>query len=136
MVGGRSATHSPPRRSATAGKTATAVVVAEVVRGEGGKGGCEGGAVGEIYPSVPGSDFDALPSKEDTISLLRDLGHTRVINSLNDVVIDQMNQPWRTFAAIINRSLSGKTSGLEKLCLSRAQILWGMYHQKYVDYVE
>ncbi|GKD74955.1 hypothetical protein Tco_1333237 [Tanacetum coccineum] len=89
-----------------------------------------------IYPSVPGSDFDALPSKEDTISLLRDLGHTRVINSLNDVVIDQMNQPWRTFAAIINRSLSGKTSGLEKLRLSRAQILWGMYHQKYVDYVE
>ncbi|GJW77632.1 hypothetical protein Tco_0139314 [Tanacetum coccineum] len=59
-----------------------------------------------------------------------------VINSLNDVVIDQMHQPWRTFAAIINRSLSGKTSGLDKLRLSRAQILWGMYHQKYVDYVE
>ncbi|GKE83866.1 hypothetical protein Tco_1557608, partial [Tanacetum coccineum] len=33
-------------------------------------------------------------------------------------------------------SLSGKTSGFDKLCLSRAQILWGMYHQKYVDYVE
>ncbi|GJV08928.1 hypothetical protein Tco_1346584 [Tanacetum coccineum] len=61
---------------------------------------------------------------------------TRVINSLNDVVIDQMHQPWRTFAALINRSLSGKTSGLDKLRLSRAQILWGMYHQKNVDYVE
>ncbi|GKC13455.1 hypothetical protein Tco_1010237 [Tanacetum coccineum] len=34
------------------------------------------------------------------------------------------------------QSLSGKTSGLDKLCLSRAQILWGMYHQKNVDYVE
>ncbi|GKB08397.1 hypothetical protein Tco_0836681 [Tanacetum coccineum] len=33
-------------------------------------------------------------------------------------------------------SLSGKTTGLEKLRLSRAQILWGMYHQKNVDYVE
>ncbi|GKB36944.1 hypothetical protein Tco_0881886 [Tanacetum coccineum] len=92
--------------------------------------------VPEICPRVPGRDFDALPSKEDTISFLRDLGHTRVINSLNDVVIDQMHQPWRTFAAIINRSLSGKTSGLDKLRLSRAQILWGMYYQKYVDYVE
>ncbi|GKC47035.1 hypothetical protein Tco_1064757 [Tanacetum coccineum] len=92
--------------------------------------------VPEICPRVPGRDFDALPSEEDTISFLRDLGHTRVINSLNDVVIDQMHQPWRTFAAIINRSLSGKTSGLDKLRLSRAQILWGMYHQKYVDYVE
>ncbi|GJW47855.1 hypothetical protein Tco_0079501 [Tanacetum coccineum] len=84
----------------------------------------------QICPRVPGRDFDALPSEEDTISFLRDLGHTRVINSLNDVVIDQMHQPWRTFAAIINRSLSGKTSGLDKLRLSRAQILWGMYHQK------
>ncbi|GJX70201.1 hypothetical protein Tco_0307372 [Tanacetum coccineum] len=26
-----------------------------------------------------------------------------------------MHQSWRTFAAIINRSLSGKTSGLDKL---------------------
>ncbi|GJV40457.1 hypothetical protein Tco_1418897 [Tanacetum coccineum] len=90
----------------------------------------------QICPRVPSRDFDALPSEEDTISFLRDLGHTRVINSLNDVVIDQMHQPWRTFVDIINRSLSRKTSGLEKLRLSRAQILWGMYHQKNVDYVE
>ncbi|GKB03605.1 retrovirus-related pol polyprotein from transposon TNT 1-94 [Tanacetum coccineum] len=78
---------------------------------------------GIIYPRVPGRDFDALPSEEDTLSFLKDLGHTRVINSLNDVVIDQMHQPWRTFVAIINRNLSGKTSGLDKLRLSRAQIL-------------
>ncbi|GJS86620.1 hypothetical protein Tco_0769256 [Tanacetum coccineum] len=58
------------------------------------------------------------------------------IHSLNDVVVDQMHQPWRTFAALINKSLSGKTTGLDKLRLSRAQILWGMYHQKNVDYVE
>ncbi|GKE17408.1 hypothetical protein Tco_1424985, partial [Tanacetum coccineum] len=89
-----------------------------------------------IFPRVPRRDFNALPSEEDTISFLRDLGHTGVINSVNDVVIYQMHQPWRTFAAIINRSLSAKTSGLDKLRLSRAQILWGMYYQKYVDYVE
>ncbi|GJY50691.1 hypothetical protein Tco_0441538 [Tanacetum coccineum] len=47
-----------------------------------------------------------------------------------------MHQPWRTFAALINRSLSGKTSGLDKLHLSRAQIIWGMYFQKNVDYLE
>ncbi|GKB24983.1 hypothetical protein Tco_0864384 [Tanacetum coccineum] len=90
----------------------------------------------QICLRVQGHDFDALPSEKDTLSFLRDLGHTGVINSLNDVVIDQMHQPWRTFAAIINKSLSVKTSGFEKLCLSRAQILWGMYHQKNVDYVE
>ncbi|GJZ66847.1 hypothetical protein Tco_0630087 [Tanacetum coccineum] len=45
------------------------------------------------------------------------------------------NQPWRSFAAIINKCLSGKTTALENLRLSRAQILWGMYHNKQVDYV-
>ncbi|GJX46792.1 hypothetical protein Tco_0271982 [Tanacetum coccineum] len=64
------------------------------------------------------------------------LGHYGEIKAITDVVVDQMHQPWRTFATIINRSLSGKTSCLDKLCLSRAQILWGMYYKKNVDYVE
>nr|GEV46398.1 integrase, catalytic region, zinc finger, CCHC-type, peptidase aspartic, catalytic [Tanacetum cinerariifolium] len=33
------------------------------------------------------------------------------------------------------RFLSGKTIDLDSLCLSRAQIIWGMYHKKNVDYV-
>ncbi|GJY43543.1 hypothetical protein Tco_0431756 [Tanacetum coccineum] len=78
----------------------------------------------KIYPRVQGQDFDALPNDEEIMSFLRDLSHTREIHSLNDVVVDQMHQPWRTFAALINRSLSGKKTGLDKLRLSRAQILW------------
>ncbi|GJT58219.1 hypothetical protein Tco_0993273 [Tanacetum coccineum] len=79
-----------------------------------------------ITVDVPeGQDFKALPTDEEIVSFLRDLGHTGEINSLNDVVVDQMHQPWRTFAALINRSLFGKKSGLDKLRLSRAQILWG-----------
>ncbi|GKA38115.1 retrotransposon protein, putative, unclassified [Tanacetum coccineum] len=77
----------------------------------------------QICPRVPGRDFDALPSEEDTVYFLRELSHTREINSLNDVVFDQLHQPWRTFVALINRSLSGKTSDLDKLRFSRAQIL-------------
>ncbi|GKC90030.1 hypothetical protein Tco_1150679 [Tanacetum coccineum] len=46
-----------------------------------------------------------------------------------------MHQPWRTFAAIINRCISGKTIGLDTLRESRAQILWGMYNKKNVDFV-
>ncbi|GKF50394.1 hypothetical protein Tco_0146861 [Tanacetum coccineum] len=64
----------------------------------------------KICPRVQGQDFDALPTDEEIVSFLRDLGHTR--------------------------SLSGKTTSLDKLRLSRAQILWGMYHQENVDYVE
>nr|GEU85701.1 hypothetical protein [Tanacetum cinerariifolium] len=66
----------------------------------------------KICPRVQGQDFDALPTNEEIVSFLRDLGHTGEIHSLND------------------------TTGLDKLRLSRAQILWGMYHQKSVDYVE
>ncbi|GJS78469.1 hypothetical protein Tco_0728350 [Tanacetum coccineum] len=77
----------------------------------------------KICPKVQGQDFDALPTDDEIVSFLRDLGHTGEIHSLNDVVVDQMHQPWRTFFVLINRSLSRKTTGLDKLRLSRAQIL-------------
>nr|GEW32364.1 retrovirus-related Pol polyprotein from transposon TNT 1-94 [Tanacetum cinerariifolium] len=38
---------------------------------------------------------------------------------------DHMHQPWRTFVAIINRCIPGKSSRLDMLKLLRAQILWG-----------
>ncbi|GJX41623.1 hypothetical protein Tco_0256613 [Tanacetum coccineum] len=85
---------------------------------------------------VHDQNFDALPTDEDIVSFFKELGHTREIKSITDVVVDQMHQPWRTFTNIINRILSGKTNGLDKLRLSKAQILWGMYYKKNVDYVE
>ncbi|GJU45633.1 retrovirus-related pol polyprotein from transposon TNT 1-94 [Tanacetum coccineum] len=79
-----------------------------------------------ITTDVPeGQDFNALPTDKGIVFFLRELGHIGEINSLNDVVVDQMHQPWRTFAALINRSLSGKTTSLNKLRFFRAQILWG-----------
>nr|GEV24663.1 hypothetical protein [Tanacetum cinerariifolium] len=64
----------------------------------------------KIFPRVQGQDFDALLTDEEIVSFLRELGHTREINSLNDVVVDHMHKPWRTFAALINKSLFGKTT--------------------------
>nr|GEV20788.1 hypothetical protein [Tanacetum cinerariifolium] len=78
----------------------------------------------QICPRVRSQDFDELPTDEDIVSFFKELGHTGEIKSITDVVVDQMHQPWRTFATIINRSLSGKTTGLDKLRLSREQILW------------
>ncbi|GKC27920.1 hypothetical protein Tco_1035214 [Tanacetum coccineum] len=42
----------------------------------------------KIYPRVQGQVFDALPTDEEIMSFLRDLGHTREIHSLTDVVVD------------------------------------------------
>ncbi|GJV05521.1 hypothetical protein Tco_1343177 [Tanacetum coccineum] len=71
--------------------------------------------VPKICPRVHGQDFDKLPTDEVIVSFFKELGHTRERKSITDVVVDQMHQPWRTFATIINRSLSGKTIGLDKL---------------------
>ncbi|GKE55148.1 hypothetical protein Tco_1490304 [Tanacetum coccineum] len=49
--------------------------------------------VPEICPRVQGQDFDALHTDEDIVSFLREIGHTGEINSLNDVIVDQMHQP-------------------------------------------
>ncbi|GJX53315.1 retrovirus-related pol polyprotein from transposon TNT 1-94 [Tanacetum coccineum] len=89
----------------------------------------------KIYPKLPGQKFEEPLLEEDILSFIRDLGHTGEIKFLSDVNVNHMHQPWRSFVSIINKCLSGKTTALESLRLSRAQILWGMYHNKQVDYV-
>ncbi|GJT19232.1 hypothetical protein Tco_0877938 [Tanacetum coccineum] len=89
----------------------------------------------KICPKLPGQKFEEPPLEEDILSFIRDLGHNGEIKFLSDVNVNHMHQPWRSFAAIINKCLSGKTTALESLRLSRAQILWGMYNNKKVDYV-
>ncbi|GJS80796.1 hypothetical protein Tco_0730677 [Tanacetum coccineum] len=89
-----------------------------------------------ICPKIPNQEFDALPSDEEIVSFIKELGHKGDIKSITEVVVDHMYQPWRTFVAIINKCLSGKITGLDKLRLSRAQILWGMFYKKNVDFVK
>ncbi|GJW73567.1 hypothetical protein Tco_0132937 [Tanacetum coccineum] len=89
----------------------------------------------KICPKLPDQKFEDPPLEEDILSFIRDLGHTGEIKFLSDVNVNHMHQPWRSLAAIINKCLSGKTIALESLRLSRAQILWGMFHYKKVDYV-
>nr|GFB72168.1 hypothetical protein [Tanacetum cinerariifolium] len=68
----------------------------------------------------------------------RDILHiclrVHAIRTLTDVNINKLYQPWRSFAAIINKCLTWKSSGYNSLRLSQAQILWGLYHKRNVDY--
>ncbi|GJW61754.1 hypothetical protein Tco_0111089 [Tanacetum coccineum] len=92
--------------------------------------------VPEIY-ILPNQEFVKPPSSDEEItSFIKELGYKGDIASVTEVITGHMHQPWRTFAAIINRCLSGKTISLDKIRLSRAQILWGIFHNKNVDYVE
>ncbi|GJZ18166.1 hypothetical protein Tco_0554289 [Tanacetum coccineum] len=69
------------------------------------------------------------------VALVDHLEHTGDITYLTDVNVDYLHQPWRAFATVINKCLSGKETGMNKIRLSRAQILWGMFHKKNIDYV-
>nr|GEX43892.1 hypothetical protein [Tanacetum cinerariifolium] len=86
------------------------------------------------YPRIPGQSFAKLPFEEEILDFIRFFGHSATIRTLTDVNINKLYQPGRSFAAIINKSLTGKSSGYDSLQLSQAQILWGLYHKRNVDY--
>nr|GEX20847.1 hypothetical protein [Tanacetum cinerariifolium] len=87
-----------------------------------------------ICPRLPGQTFDELLFEEEILAFLRFLRHNGEIRKLTDVNINKLHQPWRSFAAVIHKCLSGKSTGYDSLWLSQAQVLWGMYHKKNVDF--
>nr|GFB11192.1 hypothetical protein [Tanacetum cinerariifolium] len=70
----------------------------------------------------------------EILAFIHFLGHSVAIRTLTDVNINKLYQLWRSFAAIINKCLTEKSSGYDSLRLSQAQILWGLYHKRNVDY--
>ncbi|GKF15295.1 hypothetical protein Tco_0056757, partial [Tanacetum coccineum] len=45
----------------------------------------------QIFPRVDGQNFDELPTDEDIVSFFKELGHTKEIKTINDIVVDQMH---------------------------------------------
>ncbi|GJT98419.1 hypothetical protein Tco_1093937 [Tanacetum coccineum] len=74
--------------------------------------------------SVHKQKFKDLTLERDILSFIRDLGHNGDITYLTDVNVDYLHQPCRAFTTVINKCLSGKETGMNKIHLSSAQILW------------
>ncbi|GJT43721.1 hypothetical protein Tco_0952436 [Tanacetum coccineum] len=87
----------------------------------------------KICPRLPNQDFVEPHSDEEMVPFIKELGYTRKCDMLYEIHTDHMHQPWRTFVAVINRCISGKSTGLDRLRPSRDQILWGMFYKKNVD---
>nr|GEZ46422.1 hypothetical protein [Tanacetum cinerariifolium] len=85
-----------------------------------------------IYPRLLNQDFIEPPSEDELVSFIQELGYSSKCDMISAIHIDQMHQPWRTFAAIINRCISGKTTRLDRLRESRAQIF--LLTQDYQQY--
>ncbi|GJR71225.1 retrovirus-related pol polyprotein from transposon TNT 1-94 [Tanacetum coccineum] len=79
----------------------------------------------QICPKLPDPQFEELPFEEEILTFLIALGHSGEIKVITDVNVNKLHQPWRSFAAVINKCLSGKSTGYDSLRLSQAQILGG-----------
>nr|GFA69414.1 hypothetical protein [Tanacetum cinerariifolium] len=87
-----------------------------------------------ISPRIPNQPFADLPTEEEILDFLRFLGHSHDIRYLTDINVNKLYQPWRSFASVINKCLTGKSSGIDSFRLSQAQILWGFYHRINIDF--
>nr|GFC22799.1 hypothetical protein [Tanacetum cinerariifolium] len=87
-----------------------------------------------ISPRITNQAFADLPTEEEILDFLRFLGHSHDIRYLTDVNVNKLYQPWRSFASVINKCLTGKSSGVDRFRLSQAQMLWGFYHRINIDF--
>nr|GEZ08129.1 hypothetical protein [Tanacetum cinerariifolium] len=71
-----------------------------------------------ICPRLPYQPFVEPPFEEEILAFLRFLRHSRAIRKLTNVNINKLHQPWRSFATIINKCLTRKSSGYDSLRLS------------------
>nr|GEY00478.1 hypothetical protein [Tanacetum cinerariifolium] len=63
---------------------------------------------------VTANTFDELPFEDEILVFLRYFRHSGEIRKITDVNINKLHQPWRSFAAVINKCLSTRLSTLTK----------------------
>ncbi|GKA92808.1 hypothetical protein Tco_0814733 [Tanacetum coccineum] len=76
----------------------------------------------QICPKIRNHKFEEPPFEQEILKFLVSLGHSGEIRKITDVNVNKLHQPWRSFAAVINKCLSGKSS-YDSLRLSQAQII-------------
>nr|GEV11779.1 hypothetical protein [Tanacetum cinerariifolium] len=87
-----------------------------------------------ISPRIPNQPFADLPTEEEILDFRRFLGHSHDIRYLTDVNVNKLYQPWRSFALVINKCLTGKSSGVDSFRVSQAQMLWRFYHRINIEF--
>nr|GFB18278.1 hypothetical protein [Tanacetum cinerariifolium] len=68
----------------------------------------------QITPVNHNQAFTSPPSIDALINLVNELGYSKLVKNVSNVVSNDMFQPWRALTTIINMCLTGKTSGFER----------------------
>ncbi|GJZ75357.1 hypothetical protein Tco_0639822 [Tanacetum coccineum] len=90
----------------------------------------------QITPVDKNRAFSPPPTPDTLIKFVNELGYPREVINLSNVTTNDMFQPWRALATIINLCLTGKTSGFERPRAPVLQILWGVVNRAHIDYAE
>ncbi|GKG30917.1 hypothetical protein Tco_0423405, partial [Tanacetum coccineum] len=77
----------------------------------------------QIMPVDKNRAFSPPPTPDTHIEFVNELGYPREVINLSNVTTNDMFQPWRALATIINLCLMGKTSGFERPRAPVLQIL-------------
>nr|GEU58490.1 retrovirus-related Pol polyprotein from transposon TNT 1-94 [Tanacetum cinerariifolium]GEW85687.1 retrovirus-related Pol polyprotein from transposon TNT 1-94 [Tanacetum cinerariifolium] len=67
-----------------------------------------------ITPFNNNNVFSSPSSSDALINFVNDLGYSKVVRDLSNIVTNDMFQPWRAVTKIINLCLTGMTSGFER----------------------
>ncbi|GJV06734.1 retrovirus-related pol polyprotein from transposon TNT 1-94 [Tanacetum coccineum] len=78
-------------------------------------------------------NFTPPPNVNTIISFVNDLGYPNAVINISGIVTNDMYQPWRALATIINLCLTGKTSGFERPRAPCAADYCGNYGKKKVN---
>nr|GEW00177.1 hypothetical protein [Tanacetum cinerariifolium] len=73
---------------------------------------------------VHGQSFDEPSFEEEILAFIYFLRHSVAIMMLTDVNINKLYHPWRSFVAIINKCLTGKSSSYDPSIPRRNKVNW------------
>ncbi|GJR22471.1 hypothetical protein Tco_0970998 [Tanacetum coccineum] len=88
----------------------------------------------QITPKDSDHPFVTPLPHDDIVSFINKLGYPEDLEQVSKMVINSMYQPWRTFMTMINKCLTKKASGFNRLSLDLLKVLWGMVTKTNVDY--
>ncbi|GJS03649.1 trichome birefringence-like protein 2 [Tanacetum coccineum] len=93
----------------------------------------------EIYissPRQPGQPFVQPPCQDELVTFIKKLGYADSLTTISQVVVNKLHQPWRMLLSILNKCLTGKSSGVDRAKEPIVQIMWGLVNLENVDFAK
>ncbi|GJU57580.1 hypothetical protein Tco_1235346 [Tanacetum coccineum] len=87
-------------------------------------------------PKQPNQPFVKPPCQDKLVTFLKKLGYADSMTTISQVVVNKLHQPWRTFLSILNKCLTGKSSGVDRARELIVQILWGLVNLESVEFAK